>query len=101
MKKYLLAHQRNNAQSEPVEQHYQVWLNTTQTLPDGAPNPAWVRNYHFGPAPQNWVGASLDGTAYTDWVSYCQAEVELLAEAEEAQMNEPAPTVLTIQGTTF
>ncbi len=80
---------------------FSVWLDDTGTSTD--PNPAYVRVYTWGPAPQGWTGASLNGVTYTDWSAYCAAEAKLLAAADLAAMQPPtpAPTPLAIQGATF
>lgn len=80
--------------------HFQVLLDTTQVLPDGSPNPIYLREWDYGPAPKGWTSGSLNGTAYTDWPSYCAAEVQLLADAEAAQSAAPV-TLNPPQGTTF
>lgn len=82
---------------------FSVWLDTTQgTVAD--PNPAYVREYTFGPPPADWPSAILNGVTYTSWSAYCAAEVQLLAAAALAAIPPvaPTPTALTsIVGTTF
>ncbi len=81
---------------------FSVWLDTTQGAATD-PDPAYVRNYTFGAAPTGWAGATLNGTAYTSWPTYCAAEVQLLAAAALAAIEAtPAPATLpSIAGTTF
>ena len=82
---------------------FSVWIDTTQGMATN-PDPAYVRDYAFGPAPKGWTGATLDGTAYATWPEYCAAEVKLLAAADLAAMQPPAPTptpLTAIAGTTF
>ena len=95
---------------------FSVWLDTTQgTATD--PNPAYVRDYTFGPPPVvgedtltvpptpiYWTSGTLNGVTYTSWPAYCAAEVQLLAVAALAAILpvSPTPTTLTaIAGITF
>lgn len=87
-----------SATEDPTGLQFTVCLDTSQ-----ASDPAYVRSYAFGPAPADWTGASLNGAAYTTWAAYCTAEVKLLAQADLAAMQPPAPapTPLAVSGTTF
>lgn len=82
--------------------HFRVWLDTSKTRPDGKPDKHWERRYRFhATPPTGWTGGSLNGTAYTDWASYVQAEVELLAAADLAAIEDKVTATLPIQGQTF
>ncbi|MCL6453545.1 MAG: hypothetical protein K6T78_07945 [Alicyclobacillus sp.] len=82
--------------------HYSVWLDTTQFAPNSAtePNPAYVREYDWTPAPADWPGGV---SAYQQMTL---AEVKLLAKADldallAAQKPTPQPTPLPVAGQTF
>lgn len=94
-KQFLIAHKRQ------TEIHFRVWLDTMKTDKDGNPDPKWCRDYVFGSPPEGWLGATLNGVQYMDWDAYCQAEVELLANADPALHPAPAPIILAGQGKTF
>lgn len=82
--------------------HFRVWLDTSKLDAAGKPDRHYEREYRF-PAtpPTSWAGGSLNGTAYTDWASYVQAEVELLAAADLAALEDKVTATLPIQGQTF
>lgn len=88
------------AQQTPTGLNFTAWLDTSKTLADGTPDPAWVQSYTWGAQPDGWTGATLNGTAYTTWAEYVTAEVQLLAQAAyDALTADPAP--LAVQGQTF
>lgn len=98
---FIKAHQKPAPNSRI---HFQVLLDDTQLLPDGSPNPEYLKEWHWSPQPPNWTGATLNGTTYTDYNAYIAAETQLLAAHHLAQMQaEEAAnaTVLPMQGTTF
>ena len=79
--------------------HYQVWLDTTQSI-DGKPDPAYVQSWNWSPAPKDWAGGE---TAYQQMTL---TEVKLLAQdaltqIQQAQNPTPAPTPLSVNGATF
>ena len=101
------------AEQTPTTLNFAVWLDTTKTVAqpnaytfqqNGAnvnPDPTWVRAWTFGvKAPQGWQSATLNGVEYTSWAAYVTAEVQLLAQAEYAQLTAD-PQALAVQGTTF
>ena len=85
--------------------HYSVWLDTTKfQVVDGTtttnPDPAYVRNYDWAPAPSNWLGGA---SAYQQMT---ETEVKLLAQADLDAINNaanptPTPTPLSVNGSTF
>ncbi len=84
--------------------HFQVLLDETKLLPDGLPDPKYVKEWNWGKQPTGWTSATLNGTTYTDYAAYCAAETQLLAANHLAflQAEETAnATVLPMQGTTF
>ena len=82
--------------------HFHVWLDTSKTRPDGKPDKAWERRYRWhATPPAGWTGASLNGTAYTDWAGYVQAEVQLLALTDYTALLDAVTDTLAIQGATF
>ena len=82
--------------------HLRVWLDTTKTDTQGRPDPRYVREYRWhATPPAGWTGASLNGVSYTDWAFYVQAEIELLAAADLAVIEDKVTATLPIQGTTF
>ena len=90
--------------AEPKGSHYhfRVWLDMSKTDADSRPDPRFVRTYRWhATPPAGWTGASLNGEAYTDWASYVQAEVEILAAADLAALDDAVTDTLPIQGTTF
>ena len=96
--------------------HLRVWLDTSrsQTNPKTQaqePDPLYVKEYRWSAYPTGtdfttspptvtWKGATLNGTTYTDWASYVQAEVILLAQADLATLDPPV-TPLPVQGQMF
>ena len=106
---FVRAHQRDDGSV-----HFAIWLDTSKatgqanvyTFTDAGgntinPDPDHVRVHVFGPSPEGWTSATLNGTTYTDWPAYCAAEAELLAEAEAQATQPPTYTVLPMQGQTF
>lgn len=79
---------------------FSVWLDTSKGTA-AEPDPAYIRTYTWGRAPTGWNGGSINGTGYTSWPEYCAAETQLLAAADLAAMQPPAPTPLVIAGTVF
>lgn len=81
--------------------HYSVWLDMSKTESDGkTPDPTYVRNYDWSPAPTDWTGGE---TAYQQMTI---TEVKLLAQADliaiqQAQNPTPTPTDLSVSGQTF
>lgn len=91
-----------SAEQKGSHYHFRVWLDTSKTAADGKPDRFWERRYRYhATPPKGWTGASLNGTAYTDWASYVQAEVELLAAADLAAIEDKVTATLPIQGQTF
>ena len=111
-KKFVRAMQHANG-----EMHFRVLLDESKTLADGSPDPKWCRDYRYAGAyviasadgktstmqqePPGWKGGTLNGTAYTDWPSYCAAEAALLAQAELDALTAPDPTPLAMHGKSF
>lgn len=87
-----------SAQSDAMGYHYSIWLDTTQGTVD-APDPAYVRNYDWTPAPNDWTGGA---SAYQQMTL---DEVKLLAQADLDAINSanptPSPTPLSVNGQTF
>lgn len=89
------------ATSDATGYHYSIWLDTTKTESDGkTPDPTYVRNYDWSPAPTDWTGGAA---AYQQMTL---DEVKLLAQAdltalEQAQNPTPTPTDLSVNGQTF
>ena len=82
--------------------HFRVWLDPSKTDASGKPDPRYVREYRWHAIPPTgWKTATLNGAAYTDWASYVQAEVEILAAADLAALDDAVTDTLPIQGTTF
>ena len=82
--------------------NFEIWLDTSKVGVNGNPDPSYVKSYAFGIKPPGWAGATLNGTSYTDWESYCAAESQLLAQHDlQTRLQPPSPTVLPLQGTTF
>lgn len=78
--------------------HYSIWLDTTKTESDGiTPNPAYIFNRDWAPAPANWAAGT---SAYQQMTL---DEVKLLAQAHLDAINAPtlAPTNLSVNGQTF
>lgn len=78
--------------------HYSVWLDTTKKQEDGSIDQTYVRNYDWGSVPADFPGGA---TAYQ---SMTETEVKLLARADLQAMQPPAtpaPTTLSVAGTTF
>lgn len=97
-KQWTIAHQKANPNQH---YHFQVWLDTSITLPDGSPDPVYLKNYHWSLNPPEGVTSwSLNGTTYATWETYIQAETELLAQQDLAVL-EATDTILSFQGTTF
>lgn len=79
--------------------HYSVWLDTTKGTQE-VPDTRYVRTYDWSPAPSDWFGGA---SAYQ---SMTENEVKLLAQADLDEINTennptPAPTPLSVQGSTF
>ena len=82
--------------------HFRVWLDTSKTDAAGKPDKHWEREYRWhATPPTGWTAGSLNGTAYTDWASYVQAEVELLALSDYTALVDAVTDTLAIQGTKF
>jgi len=83
--------------------HYSVWLDTTKTDAGGQPDSTYVKSYDWAPCPMdpdgtpNWEGGA---SAYEQMTL---DEVKLLAQADLHAMTAPtpAPTNLSVHGTTF
>ena len=81
--------------------HFRVWLDMSKTDADSRPDPRFVRTYRWRATPPvGWTGASLNGVAYTDWASYVEAEIELLA-ADLTVLDDAVAAILPIQGQSF
>lgn len=77
---------------------YQIWLDTSKTDADGNPDPNYVRDYTWTPNDQTQT--ELSDTQYQTMTIN---EAKLLAQHDLAQMQapNPAPTDLSVNGSTF
>ncbi len=78
--------------------HYSIWLDTSKTEADGTtPDPAYIFVRDWPPAPADWVGGATVYQAMT------LTEIKLLAQHKLNEINAPtpAPTNLSVLGTTF
>ena len=90
------------AEQKANHYHLKVWLDTSKIQANTTePDPIYTKEYRFSATPPNgWVSASLNGTTYSDWQSYCLAEAQLLAQADYDALN-PTTTALSVQGDVF
>lgn len=98
-----------SATSDSLGYHYSVWLDTTQGTADN-PNPAYVFNRDWAPAPMDPVtGACIWDTTQADgglaaYQAMTITEVQALAQHHlDTIINRPTPQPipLSVQGQTF
>jgi hypothetical protein len=88
--------------------HFRVHLDTTRTLPDGGPDPNWVADWTFGPAPfvpSGRPGQSAPPSGVVPTLAQYRAalidEVKRLAALELAKRQAAAGAALPSEGEEF
>lgn len=74
-------------QAETFEDHYhfEVWMDTTKSLADGSPDPAYIRVVDYS---KNFPEGVADEAAYLVWI---QSEIRQLVQLEIQTKTAPVP----------